>query len=303
MPETNYDIIRADLILGPTMTGFNPFGTPRFANPSGANPGGGSYPGGAFATLQAAINAASAWDTIFVAGGQYDETITIPRTKQGLSIVCLGGRGAAYIEPSTENAGGLINHADDVTLVNIGIAAEDETVGNYALHNTGARLRAYGCKIEGGEQQIRIGPGSDAQITADTRGDAADCLFVDCELAWGTNGVVLVCSDYGAVTQVRFERCRSHNLTGKHITEEVGAGGSASVAFRNLQIIGWDFDNLDDGTEPTNYIDLNGDNANTGIVADCNFPTAINGGLNLVGTGVKWIANRHTGGISTGQPS
>ncbi len=260
-----------------------------------------------FRAVQAAVNQAHPGDVILAfphgAGSGYNETVTVPRTKPNLTIIGMGGRGAPFIEPSTEDAGGMIVHADDVTLINMGIAGEDETAGVYALSGTGSRCRVFGCKLEGGERQVSWGPGTVAQTDADTHGNGADFLMRDCELAWGTNGIVLVCTDYGAVTQFRAERNHFHNLTGKHVTEAVGSGGAAGVAFRNVALLHNTHDDLEDGTAPTNYIDLNGDNANTGIVAGCFFPTAINSGLNLVSTAMHWVGNFHTGGLSTAQPS
>ena len=256
----------------------------------------------AYQTIQAAVDDAIAGSVILVAPGQYDETVTIPRTKSQLVIVGMGGRGSAFIEPSTEDAAGMVCHADDVTLMNLGVGAEDSTSAA-ALTVTGARVRAFGCKIEAGADQVVIGPGTVAQEAAGTHGDGADFLFDDCEFCWGTDGIVLTGTDYGAVTQGRVRNSRFHNLSGKHITEAVGSGGSAAVTFQNFTVDNCTFDDLDDGTAPTSYIDLNGDNANTGVVSRCAFPTAINGGLNLVSTAVHWVCNFHTGGISTGQPS
>jgi hypothetical protein len=260
--------------------------------------------GRGFATIQKAVDSANAGTTILVAPGAYDETVTISRTAahSGLTIMGLGGRGAAYIEPSTEDAGGMVVHADDVRLVNLGVAGEDATSA-VALTVTGSRFRAYECKFEGGAKQLVLGPGTVAQEEAGTHGNAGDALFSDCEFCWGTDGIHLTCTDYGAVTQGRFERCRFHNLSGKHITETVGSGGSAAVTFQNITVHQCTFDDLDDGTAPTNYIDLNGNNANTGVVSCSVFPTAINSGLNLVSTAMHWVSNFHTGGISTGQPS
>lgn len=271
---------------------------------SGSNGNRGISTGKAYATIQKAVDNASAGTVIIVAPGAYDETVTISRTSAhaNLTIMGMGGRGAAYIEPSTEDAAGMVVNADDVTLINLGVAAEDSTSAA-ALTVTGARFRAIGCKIEGGADQAVIGPGTVAQEAAGTHGDAGDALFRDCEFCWGTDGIVLTCTDYGAVTQCRIEACRFHNLSGKHITEAVGSGGSAAVTFQNVTIHGCTFDDLDDGTAPTNYIDLNGDNANTGVVSNCVFPAAINSGLNLVSTAMHWVCNYHTGGISTGQPS
>lgn len=256
----------------------------------------------AYQTIQAAVDDAEAGSVILIAPGAYDETVTIARTKSQLVLVGMGGRGAAYIEPSTEDAGGIVCHADDVTLLNLGVAAEDATSA-VALTVTGARFRAQSCKIEGGAKQVVIGPGTVAQDAAGTHGDAGDALFDDCEFCWGTDGIHLTCTDYGAVTQCRIQHSRFHNISGKHITETVGSGGSAAVTFQNLTVHGCTFDDLDDGTAPTNYIDLNGNNANTGVVSNCVFPTAINSGLNLVSTAVHWIGNFHTGGVATAQPS
>jgi pectin methylesterase-like acyl-CoA thioesterase len=255
-------------------------------------------------TIQKAVDLATRGTTIIVAPGAYPETVTISRTSahSNLTIVGMGGRGAAYIDPSVEDTNGMVCHADDVTLINLGVAGED-TTSAVALTVTGSRFRAYGCKIEGGADQVVIGPGTVAQEAAGTHGVGADALFYDCEICWGTDGVVLTCTDYGGVTQTRFERCRFHNLTAKHLTEAVGSGGAAAVTYFNLTVVDCDFDDLEAGTAPTNYIDLNGDNANTGVVTRCSFPTAINSGLNLVSTATHWVSNYHTGGVSTGQPS
>lgn len=268
----------------------------------GANGNDGASLGSAYRTITKAISSANDYDVIVVAPGAYDETLTIARTKSNLTIVGMGGRGSAYIEPSTEDAAGLTNHADDLTLVNIGIAAEDETSAT-ALTNTGSRLRAYGCKIEGGAKQVLTGPGTVALESAGTQGRGGDVLFRDCEFAWGTKGIVLQGTDYGGATQTRVENCLFHNLTASSIDEAVGSGGSAAVTFFNLWVADCVFDDAEDGTAPTKYIDLDGDNANSGVVTRCSFPTAINSGKNTVSTAVHWVSNYHTGGVSTGQPS
>lgn len=270
-----------------------------WVGPLGRNTGG--DPAGAFRSIADAISAAAAGDMILIAPGGYDPAavITIPRTKSKLTVVGLGGRGAAFIEPSTEDQAGMIVHADDVSIYNLGIAGEDETSA-IALKVTGSRFRAYGCKFEGGLTQLAIGPGTVAQEAADTHGRGADALFDDCEFCWGTNGVVLTATDFGAVTQNRFQRCRFHDLTAASFEE---AGGSVDIRYRGLVIDACIFEDVEDGTPPTKWISLNDDNANTGQVSGCAFPTAINGGLNLVSTACHWVSNYHTGGISTAQPS
>lgn len=253
-----------------------------------------------FRTIQRAVNASRPGTAIYIAPGAYDETVTIPRSHGGnLTLISVGGRGAAFIEPSTEDAGGLVCHADDVTIIGLGIAGEDETSA-VALTVTGSRFRAQGCKLEGGAKQLAIGPGTVAQEAAGTHGNGGDFIFEDCEFAWGTNGVVLTASDYGAATQGLFSRCRFHNLTAASFEE---TGGSAAVRFQNIVIDSCIFDTADDGTVPTKWISLDDDNANTGIVSRCVFPTAINSGKNLCSTKMLWVGNVHTGGISTAQPS
>lgn len=272
-----------------------------WVNPLGTNTG--ESPEGGFRLISDAILDADAGDAILIAPGGYDPAavLTIPRTKSKLTLVGLGGRGAAYIEPSTEDQSGLIVLADDVTLVNLGVAGEDETSA-VALTVFGSRFRAYGCKFEGGLTQLQIGPGSIAQQNAGTHGNGADALFDDCEFCWGTNGVVLRATDYGGVTQARFRNCRYHDLTAASF-EETNVGGSASVQYFGLVVDGCVFETAEDGTVPTKWMSLNDDNANTGIVTGCHFPTAINSGKNLVSTKLLWVSNYMTGGVSTGQPS
>jgi hypothetical protein len=260
----------------------------------------------AYATIQKAVDNATEGSVILVAPKTdgYDETVTYARADAAMvTIVGIGPRGSVFIDPSTEDAAGMVVHQDDITLINIGVAAEDDTSAA-ALTVTGSRFRAYGCKIEGGADQIIIGPGTVAQEAAGTHGVGADFLFDDCEICWGTDGVVLTCTDYGAVTQGVFRKSRFHNLTANGITEAVGSGGSAATTYRNIVVDECVFDDLEDGTAPTNaYIDLNANNGNTGVVSRCVFPVASNGGKVLLSTALVCVGCFFTGGISTGQPT
>lgn len=240
-----------------------------------------------------------AWQGIDETGGGAGG-IVVPRFAAGLMIIGQGPRGAMGIDPSTEDAVGLDIRADDVEIRNLGVAAEDDTAANVALKVFGARVRLYGCKIEGGDIQLQVGPGTVAQEAAGTHGTAGDFLAKDCEFCWGAKGVVITASDYGALTQARFLGCKFHNLSAAAFEE---AGGSADIRFRNLEIGDCVFDDLEGGTAPTAFILLNDNNANDGIVHGCRFPSAINSGKNLVSTALHWVCNMHTGGISTGQPS
>jgi len=255
-----------------------------------------------YTTIQAAVNALKSGWEVLVAPGSFDETVTVPHSISNIKIESMGGRGATYIEPSTEDAAGMLVHADDVTLVNIGVAAEDETSA-VALTVTGDRFRAYGSKFEGGAIQVLIGPGTVAQVAAGIRGKGSDSLFDDCEVCWGTKGIVLQGTDYGGCTQLMIRNCRFHDLTAESIGENVGSGGSAAVTFFGLNVKDSVFELDEAGAAPTKWLSLNADNANSGIISGCRFPTAINGGLNLVSTKVLFVGNYMTGGINTAQPS
>lgn len=234
----------------------------------------------------------------------YNETVTIPRAAAGLILIGEGARGAVGIAPTTEDATGMDIRADDVEVRNLSVAAEDNTAGNAALKVFGSRVRLYECKISSGDIQLQLGPGTLAQIAAGTHGTGSDFLAEDCEFCWGNTGILLVCTDYGAVAQARIRKCLFHNLVTDGITESVGSGGAAATTYRNLIINHCTFDDLVDGTAPTNsYVDVNANNANTGVLTRCAFPVASNGGKVLLSTAMMCTGCFFTGGISTGQPS
>lgn len=101
----------------------------------------------ALATIAAAITAASAGDTIYIAPGSYDEQVTVSKAK--LTLVGSGNRGTVSVAPSASNPTAVKVTVDDVTLINIGCEG-DGTGGGLHLQGDVDRFRAYGCKIEGG---------------------------------------------------------------------------------------------------------------------------------------------------------
>lgn len=63
------------------------------------------------------------------------------------------------------------------------------------------------------------------------------------------------------------------------------------------------FDQLEDGTEPTDFI-LLADNGNTGIIAGNQFAIATNATAKLtIGTGIMWGPNGTEAGWSTARPA
>lgn len=278
-----------------------PPGSVWYVDPAGSNSNDGRSWDFPFLTVAKALTVAVAGDTIMLAPGDYSEAaLTIARAQSKLILIGASGRGGSAIATSTTNGTALTNLANDVTLINVGLAG-DGTGGG--LTNYGDRLRCHGCKIEGGTWPLILTLGTVAQVAALTHGKGADVLMDDCEFCWAANCVRLLNTDYGAVTQARFRNCKFHNFTASAFEEADGSGGSAAVRFRNLEITDCVFDDNEGGAAPTKYVSLNDDNGNDGIVARCAFPTAINSGLNLVSTALHWVSNYHTGGVSTAQPS
>jgi hypothetical protein len=275
--------------------GFGVTGTVRVVNPADTS-------GASSTTIQAAVNLAAAGDTIVIAPGTYTETVTVPFATNTLKILGAGPLGSISIAPSAADTGALVINANDVTIVNLDLAASATTTA-IAATVTGSRFRAYDCKFEGGAEQLRYGPGTNAQVTAHTAGRGGDVVLTDCEFAWGTKGIVFQGTDFGAATQVMITGSLFHNLTASSVGERVGSGGSAAVTFRNIWLMGNTFSAAEDGTVPTAWCLLNASNSNTGVAGGNWFPTALNSGKNLVSTAFIWTSNYHTGGVSTGQPS
>lgn len=297
----------------PIISGGTPFAafgsTNFFVDPTNGSDGYAGTFDNPFATVQRAVNLSRAGGTIGLAPGEYDEEVVIARAAGGdqlyalnnLTIYAYGGRGSAYIATSTTNGVALTNHTDDLTLINVGCDGDGTGAG---LINDGSRLRAYGCKIEGDDVACQMTLGTVAQEAAGTHGRGADCLFdQNCEFAWAAQGLLITCTDYGAVTELQVANSNFHDHSAAAIDESVGSGGSAAVLYQGLRVNNCIFNDLEDGTAPTAFILLNDNNANAGMVTQCAFPTAINSGKNLVSTALHWVSNFHTGGISTGQPS
>jgi hypothetical protein len=242
-----------------------------------------------FETVAKALTVAPAGSVIYLAPGEYDESVVV--STANLTIVGMGGRGAAYIAPSAAGAEAMQVTADDVTLINVGVDGDD--TASYGLNvNAASRFRAYGCKFELGGG---TGPAVLLDGTAD--GQVGDAIIADCEFAWAGIGLQADDSGYGYVTQVLVQNCRFHNIA----TACVGV--ATSGLFKNLEVIDCFFDNAEDGTAPTDYILLS-DNGNTGLFSGNRFATATNDTAVLtIGTGLLWSANATEAGWSTARPA
>jgi len=276
---------------------------------TGADGNAGTSSRKAFRTVQSAVNDAALWpgSVVLIAPGVYDETVTIARPAAGSSYMTLfgmGNRGDVRITPSTTNAGAMLNHADDTTLVNI--SATSNGTGT-SLVNSGTRLRANQCRFSNTLSTtglaVNMLRGTAAQVTALTNGTASDGRFTDCTFSFAATGLTVSCTDGGAITNLVVDGCRFHDIGTGHVTEVVVAGGAAAATHFGLCIRNCSFERDSAGAQPTKYILLNASNVNNGIVYNCYFPTAIAGGLNLVSTLLFWIGNLHIAGIAGAQPS
>lgn len=102
----------------------------------------------------------------------------------------------------------------------------------------------------------------------------------------------------GFVTQAFIQRSRFHN----NATVCLGEFANAQQV-DNLQLWNNIFDQLEDGTEPTDFILLQ-DNANTGIIGGNMFAIATNATAKLtIGTGLMWAPNGTEAGWSTARPA
>lgn len=237
--------------------------------------------------IQPVIDEAQAGDTIYIAPGSYDETVTV--NKNDLTLIGLGGRGEAYINPTTVGAEGMEVTANGVTLVNLAIAGE--STADYAFKLTAASdFSALGCSFEGPTGTVVLLGGTDDD-------HCSNDLFDDCEFKWGGSGMLFDNSLYGYPTQIHLRRCLFHNLTVVCIGLDT-AGGVV-----NLELTDCVFDNQEDGTPPTDYIKIDrvGD---TGIVSGCRFARADNeADVLTIAAGIIWCANATEAGWSTARPT
>jgi hypothetical protein len=215
-----------------------------------------------YPTITLAVAAAQAGDTILIAPGSYVESVTI--TTSNISLVGCGNRGDVSVVPSVANATaikvqGTATRTAGVTLINVGAETNGTGIGFHVLGNT-RRIRAYGCKFEGGTDAMKL--------ESDATGSVGDTRFVDCEICWATNGVHLTASGGGdPVTQTLFQGCLLHNL----VTDCIK---NVTVHSTNLWIDSNIFDNQEDGTQPTQFLDI-AVASTTGYVTNNVFATTV----------------------------
>ena len=245
-------------------------------------------------TIAAAIAAAAAGDVIYIEEGDYDEQVSI--TKDNLTLVGIGGRGAVAIAPSGANktaitidGSGAGGRVEEVTLINVGGEGDGTGAGLHVKSDT-RRIRAYGCKFEGGTSAVKL--------ESDATGSVGDVILDDCELAWATDLLRLTVSGAGdPVTNVQVRRCLFHNMAANGVI-------GITVHTTGFQMHDCVMDREEDGTAPTGkYIDL-AVASSSGIITRCSFPHATNASAVLsIAAGILWVANYTEAGVTAARPS
>ncbi len=179
----------------------------------------------AFKTILEAVAAASAFDAILVAAGDYDEGAVIPITTEGLKIIGAGdmNRNVAMIY----NAGGAAHlmtiNAHQVEILNMGFSAAASAKDAIRLGDTQTsyKCRIAGCRLDGWSGRYGI-------ITVD---DCPDLVIEDNVIrSWNTAGIQLNC------TRALVRRNIFHVVTDCIGLEHVSAAGDRpdSVYVENL---------------------------------------------------------------------
>jgi hypothetical protein len=103
-------------------------------------------------TIQAAINAMSAGDRLYIRDGAYTENLTIATNRIQIIGESMSG---VVITGAADATDVIIVTGDEVTIANLGVRAFD-TGGDHSLiyNNSGDGLRVQNCDFSGGEYAI-----------------------------------------------------------------------------------------------------------------------------------------------------
>lgn len=246
-------------------------------------------------TIQTAIDAAESGDVIYIeANGDdtaFEEALTI--TKSNLTLVGIGGRGSVSIAPGGNGVAltidGSAARRTDITLINLGLEGAGTGGGLHVKGNV-RRVRAYGCKIEGGANALRL------ESTA--AGAISDSLFQDCEICWSTDLVSIEATGGGdPVTQTRIKSCHLHNMSARGIHVD-------TVHTTDLWIDDCTVAGEEDGTLPTDELVKADVASTTGMISNCRFAIPTNAAADLaIAAGVLWVANMTEAGVSSARPA
>jgi len=243
-------------------------------------------------SIQGAIDAAAAGDVIYIDGGnEYNENLTL--STSGIALVGIGARGSARITGLAVNGTALTIDAaaaavNDVLLVNLTLAGRGTGKGLYVQGST-RRISAHACHFDGGDTGIGV------LLESTAFGSVVDTRFIDCQFQQVPTGLSLIgTGGANPCTRTRLEGCAFKHISTVCIVSEFT---------RSLEIIDCTFGAQEDGTAPTDFLDIDVADT-TGLVSGCRFAFATNESDTLnIASGVMWVANATEAGWSTARPS
>ncbi len=203
------------------LSGINDFSTVWYVDGDVTTSGTGKTPNTAFKTIQEAITAASANDTIYVRARHmaaaatdpvsYDESVIVPAGKDRLSIIGYGNRtqgGLPQLKQSASTASALLTvRSPGCLIAGLGINGVNSTVGGILLDDDGGTAKtAFGTTITGCHFKNCVG----STATDSTTGGAVfvrnawQCLIKN-NVFYKNAGGIVVTSPYSPVQDLVIE--------------------------------------------------------------------------------------------------
>jgi hypothetical protein len=239
-------------------------------------------------TIQDAVNLMIAKDVLTLGPGSYDEAVVIPVGLDNITIMGAGNRGDIGIAPAATDAialvieGSAANRTQGITLINVGLEGNGDGGGLHVLGNI-RRIRAYGCKFEGGAFAVKL--------ESSAAGSIGDTIFDDVELAWTTKAFLLTVSGGGdPVTQTLLKNSLLHNYSSHGV--DVDATFAA-----DLWIVNNDFMDQEDGSEPSAFYVDAAEAGTTGGLYNNRIPDVT--AKISVAAGVERVGNNYQDGTLT----
>lgn len=291
--------VKNNLYVGGSISGQVP-GTNWFVDSSITASGSGTSWSGAFKTLKEAVAVAVSKDTIYLAPGTHTGPATgaaVTISASNITLTGVGPQGSVIVgyEYNPLAVGTIATGALIVTGKNVEVNNIDFSGGNGSVYGVlvkGDSFRSYDCKFE---MENDVGIALQFLPTAVSGTTASLAIIDNCLFDWCETGVSFE-SVTSACTEDHIRNCTFENCSVNCINERV------ADSVRAIEINNCIFQDVENGTAPTKYIELSNAN-NTGIVTNCTFPVATNGGKVLMSAAIHCIGNKFTTGFNTAQPT
>jgi hypothetical protein len=217
--------------------------TPAYSITRCVNPPG---TGGCFASIQAAVTAASAADVIRIGPGTYFENVTVPAGKDGLQLIGASNI-LSIIDPDAPNAGSaIVIQSNGVTVMNLAIRNGQANGIDATANNTMIRGVRVGGLRGPGVGIATTGTGSQL-LQNEVRGSSSGGIMVTGDNAVVKANSVTQISDFGIIVlgngaRVQLNRVSSigtDTTLASHLGVEV-LGNLAQVISNTIENVGLD---------------------------------------------------------------